>query len=72
MVHPNSQAINYIAEKFDSYILSEKAREACARLEPHLKQIEHRSVHESIEAAEKRKAESEHQIRLIIQKEYLI
>jgi GSCFA family len=72
MIHPNSQAINYIAEKFDRYILSEKALEACAKLEPHLKQSEHRSVHESIEAAEKRKAESENQIRLIIQKEYLV
>jgi hypothetical protein len=70
MIHPSAQAVEYIADKFDRFILSEKAREVCAKLEPHIKQMEHRSVHEAVEASEKRKAESENQIRLIIQKEY--
>lgn len=72
MIHPSTQAVDYIAARFDSFILSEKARGVCVKLEPYIKQIEHRSVHESLEVSEKRKAESENQIRLIIQKEYQV
>jgi hypothetical protein len=68
MIHPSKQAIRYIAEKFEEVILSKKCRDLCLQIKPHVLQSEHRSLYESLEMAEKRKAESENQIRLLIQK----
>ncbi len=70
MIHPNQTAIKYIANQFEQYILSPKAREACEIILPHILRKEHRSVSEDKDSEEKRKAESELQIRLLLENIY--
>jgi hypothetical protein len=70
MIHPNGSAISYIAEKFEQFLLSTKAKEACQAVLPHVLRKEHRSVNESKEAEAKRKAESDAQIRLVLENIY--
>jgi hypothetical protein len=70
MIHPSKAAVGFVAEKFERFVLTEQARSACASILPFVLKKEHRSIHEGIEEAEKRKAESDNQIRLTLEKSY--
>ena len=65
---PNTQAIEYIREKFFNAILAESALEKCGEMESHLKKIEHRSIHETPEQKERRIADAVEAIRHILLK----
>lgn len=67
LIHPNAQAIDYIQEKFVHAAFSDHARLKLDSIEKLVKQMEHRSIHESAELSEKRKAEALEGIRLIIE-----
>lgn len=68
MIHPNAQAIEYIKQRFFDAALSPSAKEKCALIEPHLKKMEHRSIHETIEQKERRIIEAQDAIRQILLK----
>jgi hypothetical protein len=68
MIHPNSQAIEYIREKFFYAILAKSTSEKCGEMESHLKKIEHRSIHETPEQKERRIADANEAIRHILLK----
>ncbi len=70
MIHPSKAAVGFVAEKFEDFILSKQAKGACSAILPFVLRKEHRSIHENMDEAEKRKAESDNQIRLTLEKSY--
>jgi hypothetical protein len=68
MIHPNTQAIEYIREKFFASILSQRALELCRLMESHLRKLEHRSISETLEQKERRIVDANEAIRHILLK----
>ena len=68
MIHPNTQAIEYIREKFFASILSPQALELCRLMESHLRKLEHRSISETLEQKERRIVDANEAIRHILLK----
>ncbi len=68
MIHPNTQAIEYIREKFFSSILSPQALELCRLMDSHLRKLEHRSISETLEQKERRTVDANEAIRHILLK----
>lgn len=65
-IHPSSLAVGYIKEIFYRNIFSSSTLEKLNKIEPLVRKWEHRSIHETTEEMEKRKAESLKEIRLIL------
>lgn len=70
LIHPSGSAVEYVRTRFFEAFVSEKAKEVCRLIQPWLKKMEHRGIHETPTDEEKRKAESLQAIRLIMEKAY--
>ncbi len=65
-IHPTSFAVEYIRSIFYKNTMSESTLNDIKQMEPFIKTIEHRGLHENTEQTEKRKAAALEEVRLIL------